>query len=122
MGSEATDREVDVVDLVVKNRVSKPLDEYTLSTRNVAALERAESRGVTRSPGQDVEYVVVDSKQSSDRVAFASEGLDEFDVEFYRRQLLRAVERVLSPLGCGRWRLSSTPPTTRMSHCTHSEF
>ncbi|WP_147301749.1 MULTISPECIES: hypothetical protein [unclassified Haloferax] len=51
VGSEATDRGVDVVDLVVKNRVSKPLDEYTQSTRNVAALERAESRGVVRSPG-----------------------------------------------------------------------
>ena len=49
-----------------------------------------------------MEYVVVDdSKQSSDRVAFASEGLDEYDVDFYRTQLLRAAESVLSPLG---WR------------------
>ncbi|SDM99041.1 DNA polymerase I [Halogranum gelatinilyticum] len=94
--------EVDVEDLVVKNRVSKPLDDYTQSTRNVAALERVENRGLTRSPGQDVEYVVVDdSKQSSDRVALASEGLDEYDVDFYRAQLLRAAESVLSPLG---WR------------------
>ncbi|SFL45491.1 DNA polymerase I [Halogranum rubrum] len=93
---------LDVSELVITNRVSKPLDEYTRTTRNVAALERAETRGLCRNPGQNVDYVVVDdSKQTADRVALATEGVEEYDIEFYRKQLIRAAESVLSPLG---WR------------------
>ncbi|MDS0301191.1 type B DNA-directed DNA polymerase [Halogeometricum sp. S1BR25-6] len=88
--------------LVVTNRVSKSVDEYTQYTQNVAALERAESMGLSRSAGQGVSYVVVDDeKQSRERVALASENPTTYDPAFYRTQLLRAAESVLSPLG---WR------------------
>jgi DNA polymerase, archaea type len=95
---------VDPNELVITNRVSKKREDYTQSTRSVAALERAADLGLARSPGQSVSYVVVDdTKQSRERVLLASEELDEYDTEFYRELLVRAAASVLSPLG---WRES----------------
>ncbi|WP_231188937.1 DNA polymerase domain-containing protein [Haladaptatus sp. DYF46] len=95
---------VDPCELVITNRVSKKREDYTQSTRSVAALERAADLGLVRAPGQSVSYVVVDdSKQSRERVQLASEELDEYDVEFYRELLVRAAASVVSPLG---WRES----------------
>ncbi len=93
---------VDPSELVITNRVSKKKEDYTQSTRSVAALERAVDMGLTRAPGQSVSYVVVDdAKQSRERVRLASEESDEYDVGFYRELLVRAAASVLSPLG---WR------------------
>ncbi|WP_276275155.1 type B DNA-directed DNA polymerase [Haladaptatus sp. QDMS2] len=99
---------VDTAELVVTNRVSKSLEEYSQSTRNVAALERAAKLGRSRGPGQKVQYVVVDDAADDiDRVALASEHPSEYDVEFYCDLLLRAAESVVSPLGWRRSRISS---------------
>ncbi|WP_227778029.1 hypothetical protein [Haladaptatus pallidirubidus] len=88
---------------MITNRVSKKREDYTQSTRSVAALERAVDMGLARAPGQSVSYAVVDdAKQSRERVMLASEELDEYDVGFYREVLVRAAS-VLSPLG---WRAS----------------
>ncbi len=96
--------DVNPADLVITNRVSKSRDEYTQSTRGVAALERAADLGLTRAPGQSVSYVVVDDeKRSCDRVALVCENPTEYNVGFYRKLLIRATESVLSPLG---WRKS----------------
>ncbi|EFW94229.1 DNA polymerase I [Haladaptatus paucihalophilus DX253] len=93
---------VDPNELVITNRVSKKREDYTQSTRSVAALERAAELGLTRAPGQSVSYVVVDdTKDSRERVMLASEELDEYDVGCYRELLVRAAASVLSPLG---WR------------------
>ncbi|WP_423746599.1 DNA polymerase domain-containing protein [Haladaptatus sp. SPP-AMP-3] len=93
---------VDLCELVITNRVSKKREDYTQSTRSVAALERAAELGLTRAPGQSVSYVVVDdNKQSRERVQLASEELSEYDVGFYRELLIRAAASVVSPLG---WR------------------
>ncbi|KZN23261.1 DNA polymerase I [Haladaptatus sp. R4] len=93
---------VDPSELVITNRVSKNREEYTQSTRSVAALERAAELGLARSPGQSVSYVVVDdAKKSRERVALAVEKPTEYDSEFYRVSLIRGAESVLSPLG---WR------------------
>lgn len=74
---------------------------YAHSTRTVAALERAGDSGRGLSPGQKINYVVVDdSKRSRARVQLVSEAT-RYDAEFYSEQLLRAGESVLSPLG---WR------------------
>ncbi|GAA5052118.1 hypothetical protein ACFFQF_22100 [Haladaptatus pallidirubidus] len=82
------------------NRVSKKREEYTQSTRSVAALERAADLGLARAPGQSVSYVVVDdAKDSRERVMLASEELNEYDVEFCRELVVRAAANVLSSLG-----------------------
>ncbi|MDT9694059.1 hypothetical protein Q5762_38180, partial [Streptomyces sp. P9(2023)] len=67
------------------------VEEYAQATRNVAALKRAEARGLERFPGQDVEYVVVDdAKSSRDRVQLAHENPDTYDTGFYRERAIRA--------------------------------
>jgi DNA polymerase I len=94
---------VDVEQLVERNRISKPLDAYTQSTRNVAALERARDRDLDVRPGQDVAYVVVDDeKDSRERVALAHEAIEAYDASHYETQLVRAVESILAPLGWDR--------------------
>ncbi|WP_458191154.1 hypothetical protein [Haladaptatus sp. NG-WS-4] len=45
---------VDPSELIIMNRVSKKREEYTQSTRSVAALERTAELGSARSPGQSV--------------------------------------------------------------------
>ncbi len=56
---------VPVEKLVERNRISKPLEEYTQSTQNVAALQRARDQSLAVHPGQDIEYVVVDDEKTS---------------------------------------------------------
>uniref|UniRef100_UPI002ED56179 type B DNA-directed DNA polymerase n=1 Tax=Halocatena halophila TaxID=2814576 RepID=UPI002ED56179 len=99
---------VDPAELVVRNRVSKPVDAYTQYTTNVAALERARNQGLSIHPGQDVRYIVVDDdKQSRDRVALAHETLDRYDAEYYVTELVRATESILSPLEWKRDRIQA---------------
>jgi DNA polymerase I len=94
---------VDRDQLIERNRVSKPVEHYTQYTQNVAALERARDQGISVHPGQDIEYIVVDDKKSSrDRVALAYEAVDNYDPSYYKTQLIRAVESILSPLGWER--------------------
>ena len=98
--------EVPTSELAIKNQVSKRVEEYSQSTRNVAALERAADFGMDKHPGENVSYVVVDdTKSSRERVRLAGEDLreGEYDVGFYRDLTVRAAESVLSPLG---WRRS----------------
>jgi DNA polymerase I len=96
--------EVDPLNLVIEERVSKRTEAYSRATRTVAALRRAEMLGCPRQPGQRVRYVVVDDDHSSERVCLAHEveqGIDGYDREFYADQLSRAAESVLAPAG---WR------------------
>ncbi|MDN4015323.1 hypothetical protein QX233_23005, partial [Chryseobacterium gambrini] len=45
--------EVPTSELQINNRVSKRVKEYTQSTRNVAALERAADLGMDKHPGEN---------------------------------------------------------------------
>jgi DNA polymerase I len=64
--------EVPIKQLVERNRVSKPLEEYTNQTQNVAALKRVRDQDLAVHPVQDIEYAVVnDEKSPRDRVALA---------------------------------------------------
>ncbi len=95
--------DVDPAELVVRNRVSKPVNAYSQYTTNVAALERARDQGLTIHPGQDVRYVVVDDeKRSRDRVALAHESPERYDASYYVTELVRATESILSPVGWKR--------------------
>ena len=49
--------------------------------------------------GQDSEYVVVDDEKFSRcRVALAHEAIETYDAAYYETRLIKAVERVRSPL------------------------
>jgi DNA polymerase I len=101
---------VAATDLLLTQRVSQPLDAYQSRTRTVAALQRAERRGLSVHPGESVSYVVVDdTKRSHERVRLAFEVGDgtPYDRAFYRDRLLRAAESVLSPLGWRRTDIES---------------
>ncbi|MFB6187071.1 MAG: DNA polymerase I, partial [Halobacteriaceae archaeon] len=91
---------IDPERLVITNRVSKPLEEYSQSTRNVAALERRLAQGIEAHPGQDVEYVVVDDfKTSRERVQLATKKVDQYDGDFYRDRAIAAAVSVITPIG-----------------------
>ncbi len=95
---------VDPQKLVIDNRLSKRLETYSQTTRNVAALERVAADGLKKHPGESLEYVVTDDdKQSRDRVALAYEEPETYDRAFYADRLIQAAESVVSPLG---WRES----------------
>jgi len=47
-------------------------------------------------------------RSSRDRVALAHEALETYDASYDETQLVRAVERVLSPLGWGRTEIQQT--------------
>ncbi|MEY7851539.1 DNA polymerase domain-containing protein [Natrarchaeobius sp. A-rgal3] len=99
---------VDPADLVVTNRVSKPLEAYDRRTRSVAALERYESKGLERSPGQSVRYVVVDDDTDGPgRVRLPFEEPTAYDAEWYATAIVRACESVVSPFGWDRRRVRS---------------
>jgi len=91
---------VDPTELAIRNRVTKTPADYGHETRNIAALRRAEDEVGGISPGEDVEYVVVDDeKRSRDRVALASEEPEEYDDGFYTELTVRAAAGVLGPFG-----------------------
>lgn len=98
---------VDPADLVITKRASKPVDAYTQETLTVGALRRAERNGLSREPGQSVQFVVVanDADRVSDRVRLAIEDPLAYDAAYYEEQLLRAAESVVAPLGWERSRI-----------------
>ena len=99
---ELREREVDASELVIDNRVSKDVDNYSMETLTVAALKRAQIEGAGLSPGQHVRYVVVDvDARGAARVRLEFEDLGRYDIEWYEDAAVRAVESVLAPVG---WR------------------
>ena len=98
--TELLDGDVDPMELVTSIRISQDRSEYTQRTTTVAALERAADLGLTRSPGQTIEYVVTDDEASSrDRVRLATEEPATYDTAYYDQSLLRAATSVLAPVG-----------------------
>jgi len=106
---------VSVDQLVERNRISKPLEDYSQNTQNVAALKRARAQDLAIHPGQDIEYVVVDDeKNSRERVALAHEEIASYDASYYETRLVRAVESVLAPLGWDRTEIRREIAGTRV--------
>ena len=98
--AQLLDGDVDPADLVTSIRVSQDRSEYTQQTTTVAALERAANLGLTRSPGQTIEYVVTDdTKSSRDRVRLATEDPATYDSAYNHQALLRAATSILAPAG-----------------------
>jgi DNA polymerase I len=99
---ELREGEVDPTKLVVDNRVSKDVDDYSMETLTVAALKRTQIEGAGVAPGQTVRYVVVDADaRGAGRVRLEFEDLERYDTEWYEDAAVRAAESVLSPVG---WR------------------
>jgi DNA polymerase I len=94
--------DVDPSSLVVDNRVSKDVDDYSMETLTVAALKRAQIESAGLAPGQTVRYVVVDADaRGASRVRLEFEDPGRYDTGWYEDAAVRAVESVLAPVG---WR------------------
>ncbi|OYR37995.1 DNA polymerase I [Halorubrum sp. Ib24] len=94
--------EVDPSKLVVDNRLSKDVDDYSMETLTVAALKRTQIEGAGVAPGQTVRYVVVDADaRGAGRVRLEFEEFGRYDARWYEEAAVRAVESVLAPVG---WR------------------
>lgn len=97
------ERDVSPTELVIRKRVSKPLEAYSQATHTVSALQRYRRHGIEKSPGQPVRYVVVDdSARVAERVRLPFEEIPSVDTDFYGTELLRACESIVSPLGWHR--------------------
>ncbi len=96
--------EVPVQDLVKQKKTSKTLEAYKVNNRSVSALKRAKHHGIEMKPGQSIRFIVRDDEaehMNRTRLDFeAEEGC--YDPNFYKKQLIRATESVLSPLGIDR--------------------
>jgi len=96
------EHEVEAGELVIDNRVSKDVGDYSMETLTVAALKRARIEGAGLAPGQTVRYVVVDADgRGAARVRLEFEDIGRYDTAWYEDAAVRAVESVLAPVG---WR------------------
>ena len=96
--------EIEIEDLVIEKKVSKSLQDYSVENRSVSALKRAKHHGIDVKPGQRVNFVVRnDNADSMDRTRLDFEAQKaDYDQEFYKTNLVRAAESILSPLGLDR--------------------
>jgi DNA polymerase I len=96
--------EVSVQDLVKQKKTSKPLEAYQVNNRSVSALKRAKHHGVEMKPGQSVRFIVRDDDADTmDRTRLDFETQEgDYDPVFYKTELIRAAESILSPLGLDR--------------------
>ncbi|NIS32407.1 MAG: DNA polymerase I, partial [Actinobacteria bacterium] len=96
--------EVPAEDLVVAKRATKPAGAYDRDTHVAGAMRRAAELGVAYHAGQTVRYVVTDddARRPEHGVRLAFEGPEGYDPAFYDRELVRAAESVVSPLGWTR--------------------
>lgn len=94
---------VDPSQLLRTRKISKTLETYKAKNRGYSALKRARKHDLEIKPGQSLKYVVYkDKAQSIERVRLDFEKPEKYDVNFYRTQLIRAAESILSPLNKDR--------------------
>ncbi|MDZ7701210.1 MAG: type B DNA-directed DNA polymerase [Halobacteriales archaeon] len=96
--------DVPASELLIAKRATKPAGAYTRDTHVAGALRRAARRGLAYSPGQTVRYVVTDddARRPEHGVRLHFEEPSTYDPAFYDRELVRAAESVVSPLGWTR--------------------
>lgn len=110
--------EVPADKLLKKRKVTKTLEQYQAENKTVSVLKRARENGLEVKPGQSVEFLVRDDDaEPLERTRLGFEAREsDYDVDFYRKELIRATESILSPLGLDREdirrRLSTESGTT----------
>jgi len=92
-------------ELVITRRVTKTIEQFTVSTTTHSALLRANALGHDILPGRKARFVVVkcDSKDPADRVVLLEE-IDNLpnlrvDIAYYRELAIRATWAILAPYG-----------------------
>jgi DNA polymerase I len=87
--------------LLILKRATKAAEDYDRDTHVAGALRRAKDQGVAYQAGQSIRYVVTDddARRPAHGVRLDFEVLDGYDPDYYERELLRAAESIVSPLG-----------------------
>jgi len=99
---ELENHKIKFENLVIDTKTTKHLENYSVNNRTVAALKKARYHGIEYKPGQEISYVVRDdSTKGMNRVNLEFEE-GRYDPEFYKTQLVRAAESILSPEGINR--------------------
>ncbi len=90
-------RKVDLADLVIANRLTKPIEEYAIRNPHVAAAELAKAKGHNIRAGSVVSFIVNSGEgKISDRIVLAEDAnINEYDVDYYsENQILRSVSNI----------------------------
>lgn len=94
---------VDPLELVVRRHITREPDEYANRSANAEVAKALEEAGIHLSPGEMVEYIIVDAtgKRAPEKARpvalYALE--DGYDIEKYTEMALKAVETLLYPFG-----------------------
>ena len=109
-----------LTDLVVTRRVSKTIEQFTVSTLTQSALLRANALGHDIPPGRKVRFVVAKwvTKDPIDRVVLLEE-LDRsvsvrIDFQYYRDLAIRAMWAILAPFGWSDVEIMTGSKTTTL--------
>ena len=93
----------DPLELVIRRHLSREPEEYVNNSANAAAARTLNEAGVRLSPGETVEYIIVDGsgKRAPEKAKpVALYALDDgYDIEVYTEMALKAVETLLAPFG-----------------------
>ena len=95
--------QADPMELVVHCHLLRDPEEYTTNTVNASAAKALAEAGVHLAAGEMVDYVVVDAtgkkrpEKARPVALYALE--DGYDIDFYTKLALKAVETLLLPLG-----------------------
>ncbi len=95
--------QVDPLELVVRRHISREPEEYTNASTNAVVARALEEAGIKLSPGEMVEYIIVDAsgRKKPDRAKplalYSFE--DGYDAAKYTEMALKAAETLLLPFG-----------------------
>ena len=120
--------QIDLNDLVVKRRISKPLNQFRVASLAYCAMLRNHMNGNTCNPGSKVKFVVVNdgAKIDHERVILDEEiGFEQNkhkrgDFNYYRTLAIRAIWSVLAPFGWDEEEISQYSKRKSLVEFTYS--
>ena len=95
------ERKVELVDLMIRTQLRRPLNKYLSEGPHVIAAKKMKARGIQVSTGMLIEYFVGEGsgKRIGDRVYLADEKA-KYDIDYYLgNQILPAVENIFDVFG-----------------------
>ncbi len=103
-------KDVNLEDLIFQINVSREYDHYIKFSNHLAALRQLKKEGIDMKPGQNVRYVITDSRTKDyNKRVILPEFIDDntkYDAAKYYQYLLKATESILLPFGYTEDRLN----------------
>jgi DNA polymerase elongation subunit (family B) len=105
----------DPLQLVIKRHISKEPSEYANANMNAIVAQTLEEAGVHLSPGESIQYIIVDAKGKKNPAKAVPLALyayeDGYDANKYTDLVLQAAETLLEPMGYSMERLKEVVST-----------